>query len=72
VERGPGAIYPMDNWIDGATEAVIIYRGTDGEPADNGPFTKVVRTQREAAQILGSVERYVNLELISAVIRPVG
>jgi hypothetical protein len=29
-ERGPGACYPIDGWVDGQTEAVITWRGTNG------------------------------------------
>ena len=43
-EYGPGAVHSIDGWVDGKTEAVIVWQGTDGE----GPWTKIVTTQCEA------------------------
>jgi hypothetical protein len=65
-ERGAGACYPIEGWVDGESEGVIVWRGTDGD----GPWTRVYATEREAMQAVASIESYVNVMLVSATIRP--
>lgn len=70
-------------WIDGKTVAVITWEGwdvgtdltlrpapgwEDGRPAGVRTYTRTVTSEREALNALGSIDHYVNLRLVSAVL----
>lgn len=61
--RTPGECEPIPGWIDGRSRAVITWKGTDG-PAET--FSRTVASERETLALLGSIEHYVNVSLVSA------
>ena len=60
--RTPGECYPILGWVDGRSRAVITWKGTDGPET----FTRTVASEREALALLGEIEHYVNVALVSA------
>ena len=60
--RTPGECYPIPGWVDGRSRAVITWKATD----DDGTFTRTVASERETLALLGEIEHYMNLELVSA------
>ena len=66
--RTPGECYPIPGWVDGRSRAVISWKGTDSPPET---YTRTVASERETLALLGSIEHYVNVELVSAGADPV-
>ena len=60
--RTPGECYPIPGWVDGRSRAVITWKGTDGPET----FTRTVASESETLGLLGSIELYINVELVSA------
>lgn len=58
--RTPGECYPIPGWVDGQSRARITWT-SEGEI-----FTRELASEREALTLMGSIEHYVNLELVSA------
>jgi hypothetical protein len=64
-ERG----YNITGWVDGRTEAVITWQGWDDQtPGDVETYRTTVNTIQDALTHLGSIEMYINLRLVSAVL----
>jgi hypothetical protein len=73
-ERGAGCA-SIPAWVDGETQARIVYEGTDdqfpGRNSDCGqPITRVLGTARATMGLLGDIDRYENLRLVSADLEP--
>lgn len=60
--RTPGECYPIPGWVPGRSQAVITWKATDGPEA----YTRTVESEHETLALLGSIEHYVNVELVSA------
>lgn len=62
--------YTIPAWVDGHTQARVVYRGWDAGPelrqGESEVYEKVIASERELLVTLGSVESYQNLELVSA------
>lgn len=52
----------IEGWVDGHTTATVRWKGTE----DAEVYTRTITSEREALGLLGSIEHYVNLELVSA------
>jgi hypothetical protein len=58
--RTPGECLPIPGWVDGRSRAVITWT-SEGET-----FTRTLASEREALALMGDIDHYVNLVLISA------
>jgi hypothetical protein len=60
--------YQLENWTDGKTQARIRWTGTD--EGDTEVIERVCKTARGTVGLLGDIEVYGNLRLVSAVLEP--
>jgi len=71
-ERGQN----ITGWQDGRTQARVWWKGTDDDPgskdAHREEYQAVTTGERQTLVLMGTIKRYVNLELISAELEPLG
>jgi hypothetical protein len=61
--------YTIPAWKDGKTQARVVWKG-ENTVLEVEQYERVITDPRELLSTLGSIEQYVNLELVSASLEP--